>query len=255
MARKHDLTGMRFGRLFVEEEGVVPTRTQGLVAAWVCRCDCGNLCTVKTGALRNGNNESCGCLKRDMLVAKGLERRFDVIGKKFGRLFVQEAQHYEKSPGVFDLRYRCACECGNSTFVTASKLMIGQIVSCGCYLREVTVSRSLTHGDTRRGKRNRVYGIWAGIIQRCVNPNVKGYPYYGGRGISICDRWRYGEGGLSGYECFRDDMGARPSLKHSVDRVDNDGNYDPGNCRWATPKQQANNKRPRGSSQAVEARS
>lgn len=80
-------------------------------------------------------------------------------------------------------------------------------------------------------------------LQRCYNPNNPDYRLYGGRGIRVCDRWRFGELGKSRYECFVGDMGIRPSLIHSIDRIDVDGNYEPGNCRWATPKEQSINTR------------
>jgi hypothetical protein len=81
------------------------------------------------------------------------------------------------------------------------------------------------------------------MIGRCYNPNDNGFANYGARGIEVCDRWRFGEGSKTGFECFLEDMGRRPSLKHSIDRTNNDGNYEPTNCRWASSKQQNRNRR------------
>ncbi len=105
---------------------------------------------------------------------------------------------------------------------------------CGTACRAVYLRK---HGEANSGRRwmTSEYAIWQAMIQRCSNPSVKRYPRYGGRGIEVCAEWR------RSFQSFLKDMGRRPSKKHSLDRIDNDGNYEPSNCRWATTKTQANN--------------
>jgi hypothetical protein len=98
--------------------------------------------------------------------------------------------------------------------------------------------------NRRHRAANPEYGSWHSMIARCTNPRYDSFHDYGGRGITVCDRWRYGENGMSGFECFISDMGPRPSPNHSLDRIDPNGNYEPGSVRWATAKEQANNRNP-----------
>ena len=128
----------------------------------------------------------------------------------------------------------CRCDCGTEQEVRESHLRAGASKSCGCSNRA-----PLTHGMAGRlddkGARVPEYRTWGHIIQRCTNPNHPGFRGYGARGITVCDRWR------ESFAAFYEDMGPRPSSKHSIDRIDNDGGYEPGNCRWATKKTQSRN--------------
>jgi hypothetical protein len=118
--------------------------------------------------------------------------------------------------------------------VSTGALRDGTSQSCGCLRRELQTIRA-KHGGTKSSEHN----IWLGIYQRCFNENHPAYHSYGGRGITVCERWR----DANGFANFLADMGRRPSPKHSIDRKNNDGNYEPDNCRWATSKEQCNNNR------------
>ena len=127
--------------------------------------------------------------------------------------------------------WHCRCDCGRETVVSTGQLRRGTSKSCGCLAIELARARK-EHGmaDTP------VYRVWQAMKNRCYNPKQRAYPYYGGRGISVCGRWR------ESFSSFLSDMGMPPTGM-SLDRIDNDGNYEPGNCRWATTLQQRHNRR------------
>jgi hypothetical protein len=157
-------------------------------------------------------------------------------GDVYGRLTVVALEPARDSSG--GRRYLCRCACGNERVVPGMRLRNGESRSCGCLAADMASSRLKTHGMSR----SPTYISWHSMVWRCTKPSNKRWKHYGGRGITVCDRWNPEQGG--GFEEFLADMGERPEGK-TLDRIDVDGHYEPSNCRWATAKQQANNKRPK----------
>ena len=160
----------------------------------------------------------------------------DLTGKKFRHITVLGPTS-KRTPSMKRI-WLCRCDCGVVKEVIGAALSSGKLTSCGCKTNEIISNTNSKHKLSGTPE----YKIWKDMRKRCYNPNNKAFHHYGGRGIKVCDRWVHGEGGKHGYVCFFEDMGARPSNGHSVDRINNEGNYEPSNCRWATDTEQARNK-------------
>lgn len=279
MPKVIDLTGKKFGKLTVIGKDK-PHYTSGghKQVKWLCKCECGNVVSVTSANLRNGNTTSCGC-----------NRCPDLTGKRFGKLTVisrskrKGTQHF----------WTCLCDCGNIVDVRSHQLMKGVTKSCGC-LRKIP-----NHYDDLTGKRfgrlevlerigtknsspywkckcdcgnytnasnanlksgnviscgchrvesaqthglskTRIYRIYSGMKSRCLNKNYHAYKHYGGRNIKICNEW-LGENGFQNFYEWSMKNGYADNL--TIDRKDNDNGYSPDNCRWVTQEIQARNKR------------
>jgi hypothetical protein len=158
--------------------------------------------------------------------------RIDLTGQRFGRLTVLKRIQLQKST-----RWLCQCDCGDTLDVAHGNLRSGCSQSCGCLRSDLSRARLYSHGYRRKPE----YAIWIAMRDRCKNKKNAAYAYYGGRGIRVCESWD------NGFSAFISDMGPRPSPKHLIERVNNDGNYEPSNCVWATRSQQMKNRRPWGS--------
>lgn len=167
-----------------------------------------------------------------------MRTRIDLTGRVFGRWTVV-ARASTKT--YHNHRWQCHCICGKKRNVSVSALLAGESKSCGCLaleLRKNPRGIRVTHKRTQAGKRSPELCVWGGMKTRCYNTKARCFSAYGGRGIIICDRWH-------NFDNFLADVGMRPSAEHSIDRIDVNGNYEPGNVRWATKKEQEANKRPR----------
>lgn len=166
----------------------------------------------------------------DTKLKKKTHQYIDHSGQRFGRWLVLKYARTVKKTAFF----LCRCDCGKEVEVRGDNLRRGRSISCGCYRRDITPTTApYKHGLSNTPE----HSAWHGMIRRCYNPSFKHYKNYGGRGITVCDRWK------NSYEAFWADMGPRPSPKHSLDRIDNNGNYEPQNCRWVTHEVQCRNTR------------
>ena len=162
-----------------------------------------------------------------------------MIGSKHGRWLILAEAERDKNG---QRQYLCRCDCGTERVVRKFPLLYGKTLSCGCLVVEVVSSvnvRRTRHGHAKDNRVTKEYRAWAGMKSRCYDPKLSDYGIYGGRGITVCERWR------DSFEHFLQDVGMCPGVgrEWSIDRIDSNGHYEPGNVRWATAKEQSNNTR------------
>jgi hypothetical protein len=245
-----DRTGEKHGRLTVVKRG--PNKGKKTVRWW-CECSCGRACVLVHASNLGKCSMSCGCWREEECqLRKGSKRlAHPTPGTVFGRWTVlapaadigypnmtcTSGMHYEPASLV-----RCGCGSGVEKPVLVKSLVRGLSQSCGCIKGE---GNNLRHGHAKASGQSSIYGRYIGMVDRCHNPSSLNWPDYGGRGITVCERW------LAGFEYFLEDMGTPPTADHQLDRRDNNAGYSPENCRWVTRSENCRNRR---STIAVETR-
>jgi hypothetical protein len=203
--------------------------------------DCGKLtirrdqyCSMHRARLRRGGSLEPRQPRKslaELLESKARFGHWTVLGE--GEPYQRPLRHGKRSPHGRQRRARCRCVCGVERDIGVQTLKSGQSRHCGCMVPELTIAKNTTHGLSGSPE----YRSWCHLKERCTNPACKDWPDYGGRGIRVCAEWQ------NDFAAFYTHVGPKPSPSHSIDRIDVNGNYEPGNVRWADPTTQRNNRR------------
>lgn len=208
------------------------TEKSGRRKFYICQCKCGIQRSLRSDEIyscRRLSCKSCACKRRNFSSMSSI-KPLELTGKKFGEWAVLERIFNDKKGSY----WKCQCSCGDVYEVWGHDLKRGETTQCkSCSARK----NSTTHGFGTRGKIKAEYNSWSQMKSRCLNKNDKRYRDYGDKGILVYPEW------IKSFEKFLEYVGLKPSKEYSIDRINNEGNYEPGNVRWATPKQQANNRR------------
>lgn len=223
--KAEDFTNKRMGKLTVirrAEDYVIPSGDH--IVQWLCRCDCGKEIKLTAQKVREGKTLSCGC------------DPYLIINKTFGRLTVlyRAKDKEKKGSGIL---YHCRCSCGKERDIPVHNLISGATKSCGCLSRELAKQRATKY--TGLNSSSKLYGAWHNMLTRCLVPENSRYYDYGGRGITVCEEWK----DFNNFKEWSLKNGYVEGKGLSIDRINNNGNYEPLNCRWIPLSEQSFNKR------------